>query len=141
MEPAHSDGEWMIVEKRNRLPKDWTPDRYDVVVIENRGEKENLVKRVIGLPDDTIEIKKGYIFLNGKKLEDPYGNNQRLSFFLTDENGKDLHYWGTKEKVIQYVNQKRITISKGFVWVIGDNRAISWFGELPLVDIKGLVVL
>jgi signal peptidase I len=141
MEPAYYNGEWMIVEKRNKLPKDWIPDKYDVVVIEDKGEGENLCKRVIGTPGDKIEIKEGYIFLNGEKLEDPYGNNRRLSFFLCDGDGKDLYYWGTNEKVVQYVNQEQITVPKGYVWVIGDNRTVSWFGQLPLGDIKGLVIL
>jgi len=41
MEPAHYDGDWIIVEKTKRLPKGWSPDRFDVIVIldEKTGEE------------------------------------------------------------------------------------------------------
>ena len=138
MRPTYSDGEWIIVEKRNYLPKNWTPDKYDVVIIEEDGCNENLCKRVVGVPGDKIEVKNGYIFLNSKKLKDPFGKG-RISFYLTDENDKDLYYWGTNDRVIQYVSSGQITIPKDFVWVIGDNRKVSWFGMLPIKNIKGLV--
>jgi len=140
MEPTYSNGEWMIVEKRNCLPKNWVPQRHDVVIIEENGLNENLCKRVIGTPGDKLEIKKGYIFLNGKKLQDPFGKGA-ISYYLTDENDEDLYYWGTRGRVVQYVDQKQMTIPKGFVWVIGDNREASWFGLLPIKNIKGLVAL
>ena len=139
MEPTYSDGDWIIVEKRNQLSEKWTPDKYDVVIVRDRGNNENLCKRVIGTPGDKIEIKEGYIFLNGKKLKDPFGNG-RVCFYLVDEDDNDLFYWGTQERVIQYVDQKEEVIPKGFVWVIGDDRAVSWFGQLLIEDIKGLVI-
>jgi signal peptidase I len=140
MEPTHSNGEWIIIEKRNYLPKNWTPDKYDIVVIEENGYSENLCKRVIGVAGDKVEIKKGYIFLNGKKLKDPFGKG-RISFYLTDENDDYLYYWGTNNRVIKYADQGETVIPEGFVWVIGDNREISWFGLLPTKNIKGLVIL
>ena len=140
MEPTYSDGDWMVVEKRDKLPKDWAPDRYDVIVIRNEKEKENLCKRVIGIPGDKIEIKEGHIFVNGNKLEGPYGHG-RISYFLTDENGEDLHYWGTRDKVVKYPDEQQIIVAEGCVWVIGDNRELSLYGILPVEDIEGLVIL
>ena len=139
MLPTIEDGEWLTVEKRRHLPKGWIPDTYDIVIIEDRGYKENLCKRIIGTPGDKIEIKDGHIFLNKRKLKDPFGEG-RVRYFLTDDNGNDLHYWDTKDKVIEYISQKQVTIPKGFVWVIGDDRANSWFGQLPIEDIKYLVI-
>ena len=139
MYPTLSDGEWVFVERRERLPEDWTPGRYDIVIITDNGTGESLIKRVIGLPGDTIEVKEGSVFINEEKIRDPYGKG-RMFFILTDQSGKDLHYWGTTDKVIQFVNQAQITIDEGFVWVVGDNRPVSWFGELPIKNIKGLVI-
>ena len=54
------------------------PERFDVVVCNypNRytdtGSRQNFVKRVIGLPGDTIEIKNGYLYVNGAKVEEKF---------------------------------------------------------------------
>jgi signal peptidase I len=145
MRPTFSDKEWIIVQKRSSLDKGWGPQRFDVVLIENPdgaswGGEETLNKRIIGLPGERIEIKEGYIFLNGRKLNDPFGGNRRMAFYLIDEDGNDLYYWGTENKVKNYVNKKEIIIPKSQVWLIGDNREISWFGVLPTANIKALVI-
>lgn len=46
-----------------RLPK-----RGDVVIIVPPGKTEDLIKRVIGLPGETIEVRQGVVFLNGKPV-------------------------------------------------------------------------
>ena len=53
----------------NRLVYDFSdPDRFDVVVFE-RGDNKSNVKRVIGLPGETVQIKSGYIYIDGVRLE------------------------------------------------------------------------
>ena len=47
------------------------PKRFDVVIFP-QNETEHYVKRVIGLPGETIQIKDGCVYINGKKLDDPY---------------------------------------------------------------------
>lgn len=51
------------------------PKRFDVILFpytDKRGDTEYLVKRIIALPGETIEIKDGNIYINGEFLEDPY---------------------------------------------------------------------
>jgi len=140
MEPTFSDGDWIIIQKKNRLPKSWKPERYDAIVIADEKTGENLSKRIIGISGDKIEIKEGHIYLNNNKLKGPYGHG-RIFVQLVDENDKDLHYWGTDERVIRYIDQEAAMIPEGCVWVIGDDREISWYGILPIKDIKGLIIL
>ena len=45
-----------------------TPRRGDVVVFRHPAEDADLIKRVIGLPGDTIEVRSGAVFLNGRPL-------------------------------------------------------------------------
>lgn len=126
MSPAYSDGEWVVIEKIN-FPPNWIPDRFDVIVIEDEVSGENLCKRIIGVPGDTIEIKDGFIYLNDKLLKDSFGYGRIIS----EEIGE----------TIDYINQEKFTVSEGLVWIIGDNRRLSVFRQLPIKDIKGLVIL
>ncbi|WP_124066514.1 signal peptidase I [Clostridium sp. E02] len=57
----------------NRLSYDFGhPDRFDVVVFQRDDQKMN-VKRVIGLPGETLQIKNDDIYMNGVKLQQPAG--------------------------------------------------------------------
>lgn len=52
------------------------PKRFDVVICRypNRGDT-NFVKRVVGLPGDTIELRDGWLYVNGEKMEEKYIND------------------------------------------------------------------
>lgn len=49
-------------------------DRFDIVVAKEKTDDENIfiIKRVIGLPGDTVEYKKDQLYVNGKKINEPY---------------------------------------------------------------------
>jgi signal peptidase I len=44
------------------------PERGDIVLVVRRGDGEDLIKRVIGLPGDTVEVRHGQVVLNGKAV-------------------------------------------------------------------------
>ena len=46
-------------------------DRFDIIVFHGK-EGYDLVKRVIGLPGDTVEYKNDVLYVNGKAMEEPY---------------------------------------------------------------------
>lgn len=57
----------------DRLVYDFSsPDRFDVVVFVREDQKMN-VKRVVGLPGETVQIKGGSIYIDGMKLKTPEG--------------------------------------------------------------------
>lgn len=45
------------------------PERGDIVILTPRGKYQDWIKRVIGLPGDTIELRSGQVFLNGKPVK------------------------------------------------------------------------
>ena len=72
MYPSLSDGDSLIVDKISYRFVD--PDRYDVVVFPFQYQEGTFyIKRVIGLPGETVQIMEGKVYINGKELNDPYG--------------------------------------------------------------------
>ena len=57
------------------------PSRFDVVILHYPNRKENFVKRVIGVPGDTIEVKEGTLIINGVEYEEPYLTPERTTSF------------------------------------------------------------
>lgn len=104
MDPNLHHGEYLIVDKISyRIPFDWrSPERGDVIVFEAPTQPgKDFVKRVIGLPGETVEIKQGQVFINGQPLVEPYGAR------------KDHFSMGPR------------TIPEGEYFVMGDNRGNS----------------
>jgi signal peptidase I len=80
--------------------------RGDIVVFtkppKEQSDIKDLVKRVIALPNETVEAHDGHVFVQGHELDEPY---------LSDD-------------VVQADFTKQ-TVPSGYVWVMGDNRANS----------------
>lgn len=68
MYPTLEDKDLLIL---NKLDKSY--ERYDIVVLEYMNE--NLVKRVIGLPGETIEFKNGKLYINDEELADEFAKD------------------------------------------------------------------
>lgn len=67
MYPTLEDKDFLLL---NRMDKSY--ERFDIVVVEYRGEK--LVKRIIGMPGETIEYKDKKLYINGKEMEDQFAS-------------------------------------------------------------------
>ena len=60
-------------ERATRITTGGNPRRFDVVICRYPGRGgTNFVKRVVGLPGDTVEIRNGYLYINGEKYDEPY---------------------------------------------------------------------
>lgn len=69
MESSLQNADRLIVEKMSYYFRE--PERFEIVVFPYN-EEVNYIKRVIGLPGETIQIKDGAVYINGAKLDDPY---------------------------------------------------------------------
>ncbi|MGD0806542.1 MAG: signal peptidase I [Anaerolineales bacterium] len=116
MRPTLISGEWIVV---NRLTyKLGSPQRGDVIVFlpPTNAQTDDLIKRVIGLPGETVEIRDGSVWINGKVLEESYAT-------------------GTTAP------DNRWQLGAGQLFVMGDNRQLSLdsrsFGPIPLREVVG----
>ena len=96
MEPTLYTGEVVFVEKVSYKFHD--PARFDVIICDYPGHDDSLVKRVIGIAGDTVEVREGKLYLNGELIEEPYFQD------------------------IMYSDFGPYTVEEGTVFVMGDNR-------------------
>ncbi len=103
------------------------PERGDIIIFQSDmdaadGESKNLIKRVIGLPGETVTIRDGSVYINGEAIEEPYV--------------KGGYTTGSVEG---------LKIDDGEYFVMGDNREVSLdsrdFGPISEDSIKGKAVL
>lgn len=130
MEPTIRNREIIITERRSSLGAGWVPSRNDIIIGHQSYDSEKLTKRVIGLPGDEIEIIDGDIILNNKKISNLA--NDKLFITYEDEDG---FFLGSEA-----INQSKETVPRDCVWVIGDNKPLSWYGYIPIKYITAKVL-
>ncbi len=69
MEPNLHDGEYVLIDKVSYALH--PPARGDVIVFLRPNERD-FIKRIIGVPDDTVEVREGRVYVNGAALDEPY---------------------------------------------------------------------
>ena len=105
------DGDNIIVEKLSYTFGD--PERFDIIVFphydETRGEEVYYIKRIIGMPGETIQIVDGLIY-----LIDENGNKEVLQ--------EEYGYYRAGLQMQAGIAASPITIPEGYYFVLGDNR-------------------
>ena len=117
MSPTLKKGEVVMVNRRDR-----NPELGDLITIRSPKDGERMLKRVVGVGGDVVEIRDAILFLNNVAAKEPFVNHKSI----------DALYYGP------------VTISKGAVLVMGDARAESIdsreYGEVPLDKVTGTVL-
>jgi signal peptidase I len=131
MQPNFVTGQLVIVNRSAYFFS--APARGDVVVLHNPSSsvKDDLIKRVIGLPGETLELRAGQVYINGMPLEEPYIKNPCGS----NCNGK----WelGPDQYFIMGDNRPNSSDSRGFGPI---NKGLivgqAWIRYWPLPDFE-----
>ena len=108
MKPTLEDEQYLVVNKLTYRLND--PQRGDIIVFRDpNADTRKLIKRIIGLPGETLEIRTGQVLVNGQRLDEPYitrpaqYSEQPMPipddhyYVLGDNrnNSSDSHNWGT----------------------------------------------
>ncbi|TCS79209.1 signal peptidase I [Tepidibacillus fermentans] len=124
MEPTLHNNERLIMNKI--IYKTHPPERGDIVVF-HATESEDYIKRVIGLPGETIEYKNDQLYVNGKPIDEPYLAQERQE-------------WQSKGLLLTK-DFGPITVPADTVFVLGDNRNNSTdsrvIGPIPMSKVVG----
>lgn len=93
--------------------------------VDDKGKTIVYIKRVIATAGQTVDLRDGYVYIDGEKQEESYTDGQP-SYDLNSG--------------IEYP----FTVSEGCIWVMGDNRTNSsdsrWFGEVPIENVNGIAL-
>ncbi|MBQ8986174.1 MAG: signal peptidase I [Lachnospiraceae bacterium] len=102
MVPTLEDGDQLITDKISYRFRE--PERFDIIVFPHQPMNEFYIKRIIGLPGETVEIEEdGTIYINGEVLPEEYGYGETTPQELTGE----------------------VVLGDDEYFVLGDNREIS----------------
>jgi signal peptidase I len=110
--------------------------RGDIVVFKFPQEPErDFIKRVIGLPGETLELRNKKVYINGTPLDEPY-----VHFLVPPSaEGQEVAPFDLRE------NYGPVTVPEGQYFVMGDNRDNSqdsrWWGYLPRDLVKGKALM
>ncbi|TCP29167.1 signal peptidase I [Scopulibacillus darangshiensis] len=120
MMPTLHDHDHMIV---NKLSYDiGKPHRFDIVIFHATKESD-YIKRVIGLPGETIKYENDTLYVDGQKVDEPF----------LDDKKRSVKGWLTYNFIAE--------VPQGTVFVMGDNRRNSRdsriIGPIPLTKITG----
>lgn len=138
MTPTLQNEDRLIIDKVSKTfasfqGKPYTPKRGDIVVLDSSildryGHEEQLIKRVIGLPGDTVIIRDGTVTVKNQTSPDGFDIDKELGLQLeATYSDKPIH----------------ITVPENNIYVLGDNRGINGsfdsrsFGPTPVSNVQG----
>ncbi|GKU82647.1 signal peptidase I [Niallia sp. NCCP-28] len=129
MEPTLNNEDRMVVSKIG------TPKRFDIIVFHATAQ-DDYIKRVIGLPGDTIEYKNDILYINGKAYKEDY---------LKEKKQEVKEQYGADALLTENFNLKDYTgfekVPKNTLFVMGDNRRNSKdsreIGVIPFDKVVG----
>lgn len=128
MEETIQTGDLVFSEKISYYLGD--PQRGDIVTfIDPMQPDRTLIKRVIAIGGQSVELRDGYVYVDGIKQDEPYVNGLP-SYPLESTSSKRITY--------------PYTVPEGEIWVMGDNRTNSqdsrYFGSVPVSSVTGRAV-
>ena len=120
MSPTLDRGDVVLVDRRLDVGE---LHRGDLVTFTSPEDGRETLKRVVGLPGETVSVQDSRVFVGARELDEPY---------------VDRSHWDA-----QYTGQ--VAVPDDAVWLLGDNRGASVdsrvYGPVPLADVDGRVLL
>lgn len=151
MDPTLQDKEHLIMLKTTGI------ERFDIVVVSEKdetGEEKLIVKRIIGMPGDTIRYEKDTLYINDKQVDEPYLDNYKAAF--ANDKLQSTYSYNVQFQTIALAASAftmdasaqdtfTVEVPEGQYYLLGDDRLVSKdsrsVGTFEKSAIKGEVVL
>jgi signal peptidase I len=104
MVPTLQDGERYLLDRWSYNYR--SPERGDVVVLRDPGHPDLAIKRIVGMPGDTIHLREGTVRVNGKRFIEPY-LSRGMRTYTPD------------------LKDRLVLLGENQYFVLGDNRGVS----------------
>lgn len=136
-----------VKEAQPRLSFFGNPNRFDIVICRYPGRGDtNFVKRVIGLPGDTVEVREGKLYVNGVKYEEPFISDEYRTRGASDGSTFAPSRVPAKGDVIELkdgvvtLNGEELPAGIRYFGVFTQNRRVQIYnGQLLVEDENGTV--
>ena len=150
MDPTLQDQEHLIMYRTQDIK------RFDIVVaseLDSSGNEKLIVKRVLGMPDDTIRYENDVLYVNDEKMDEPY-LQEYLEAFAKDKL-QSIYTYNTQFQARAQVSTAftvdtnfqpsfTVTVPEGHYYLLGDDRIVSQdsraVGSFAKEDIKGKII-
>ncbi|MBM7642715.1 signal peptidase I [Streptococcus loxodontisalivarius] len=130
MDPTLADGQRLVVVKTSSI------QRFDVVVAEETedGQTKQIVKRVIGMPGDTIKYENDTLYVNGEKVDESYLDDYIAAFKkdkLQSTYSYNSYFQERAEAADAFTTDTdgnasfEVTVPEGQYYLLGDDRIVS----------------
>ena len=159
MEPTLLNGDRVVVSKfsyglflpfmKQALVTWGQPEASEVVIVKSPADNIDIVKRIIGLPGDVIEIRDDIVYRNGRALGsgkprrcgDLKAEHRDLGCTWVAERLDQARYFTSQSLSSPVANYPSVRVPKDHVYILGDHRDRSndsrFFGPVPINRIKG----
>lgn len=119
MEPALRTGTLLVLDKLTLRVR--PPRRGEVVSFRSPVDDRDLLKRVVALPGETVELRGKTVFINGKELDEPYAVHSRSGELLEGDNmGPEL----VPENAFFVLGDNRDESNDSSVWKDSEGRPV-----------------
>lgn len=151
MDPTLQDKEHLIMLRTTGI------ERFDIVVVSEKdetGAEKLIVKRIIGMPGDTIRYEKDVLYVNDKQVEEPYLDRYKAAF--EKDKLQSTYSYNVQFQTIALASPAftvdasgqdsfTVEVPEGQYYLLGDDRLVSKdsrsVGTFDKSSIKGEVVL
>lgn len=161
MEPSLLNGDRVVVSKfsyglflpfMNEAVVTWDlPDIGDVVIVRSPRDNVDIVKRVVGLPGDTVELREGVVYRNGEAIPHVSQGSCRdqpdsgpFGCEWVEERVGEHTYRISRNLDSVRTTRAPVTVEPGRIYVLGDHRDRSndsrALGTIPASRVKGRVL-